>query len=213
MADPSVAGAQPDASSASRSVGRILAALFVIAVTAVFTVFANLILTFLFWKAAIGLNVLVIAFGVLLWSARGFTRFWRYVLIATVVAAVVPSVWIFRTTWTSHSRHDGRLAEMVATLCAVDLPSGATLEDCGGSITNTGNGNSCRYLATAVVRSDADLSTVTNELEAQGFDPTDLDQFGEPIDDGPAYTLVEGDELRLSLQASWQPQEGDLRCT
>jgi hypothetical protein len=208
----------PTGEQASAGIGRAaewaLGALVALILIGGFLLILNLFLTFVSWKAAVGTDLLALGAAAVVWKRRSLPPFFRYVIVGATVISVVAVAAVFRTTWITLARHDERLADMVATLCEIDLPSEATVEDCGGSITNTGNGNSCRYLATALVRPAGHRSTVVEALIAQGFAPAELNVWGDPIYDGRRYGLPEeGDEIRLYLQASWRQEEGDLRCT
>ena len=197
---------------AGRPVARVLGALVVIGAIAASLFFLVLFLTFASWKAAIAAEVAVVGAAVAMWKRRLLVPWLRYVVIAAILLTAIATATVLRTTWATQADHDARLSGMVSELCDVEVPTEAAVEDCDGSISNTGNGNSCRYLATATVASDADPDTVVATLEGEGFRPTELDVWDDPIEDGRAY-LVDSDGVRLFLQSSIQDDEGDLRCT
>lgn len=172
--------------------------------------FVNGFLLFVSWKGAVALDAAVLVAAAFLWVKANRSSAKRLVAtgagLATVVVAGV--AWPF---WFDHARHDARLAGMVDDLCAVDVPHGTSVEGCTGSITNTGNGDSCRYLATATVETD-DPVELESMLADEGFLATDVDAWGDPIADGRSYRRV-GERYELALQASRQPEGNDLRCT
>jgi hypothetical protein len=197
---------------ARRAVARVLGALGVIGAIAGSLFFLVLFLTFASWKAAVAAEVAVAGAAAVVWKRRLLAPWLRYVVIAAILLTAIATATVLRTTWATQADHDARLSGMVSELCDVEVPAEAAVEDCGGSISNTGNGNSCRYLATATVAGDADPDTVVATLEGEGFRPTELDVWDDPIEDGRAY-LVDSDDIRLFLQSSYQDDEGDLRCT
>jgi hypothetical protein len=190
--------------------GRVLRALVVIAATATVLFLLIYFLTFASWRLAVAIEVVVVVGSVVVWKRATSVPWLGYVVIASILlTAIAASVFLW-TTWVTQADHDARLSAMVAGFCEVQLPARDAVQDCSGSITNTGNGNSCRYLAGATVVG-RDPNTVVEALEEQGFRLTDLDLWGDPTEDGHSY-LVQGDEVRLFSQASWQDDEGDLRC-
>ncbi len=171
---------------------------------------ANLLLTFLWWKAAIALDAVLLVGAVLAWKRASEAWLARAVAASTILATLVVAGTAV-PIWKDHSRHDARLDRMADQLCSVDLPADASIDRCEGSITNTGNGNSCQYLVTATVR-PGDTEVFEQALEGKGFMQTELDIYGDPMGDGKAYRR-DGDLYELTLQASWEPSENDLRCT
>jgi hypothetical protein len=199
----------PDAGGA---VARVLGALVVIGAIAASLFFLVLFLTFTSWKVAVAAEVAVVGAAVAVWKRRLLAPWLRYVVIAGILLTAIATATVLRTTWVTRADHDARLSGMVSELCDVEVPAEAAVADCDGAISNTGNGNSCRYLATATVAGDADTDTVVTKLEGEGFRPTEFDVWNDPIEDGLAY-LVDSDGVRLFLQSSYQDDEGDLRCT
>lgn len=192
----------------SRIVGPIFVGLLIVLVL----LGLNLALTFASWQLAIAADVLVVVAAAVVWRRKIMETRSRNIIIGSLIVGVVLSAFAFRTTWATHSRHDARLADMVDTLCNADVPDDAKIQDCGGSLSNTGNGNSCRYWARAEVET-AEVGNVIDALRAQGFGSTDLNIWDEPIEDSLTYVVPTRDgSLHLSYQESWQPPEGDLRC-
>lgn len=196
--------------SAGKVASRVVGALLVIVAIATFQFLLVLFLTFASWKAAVGAEVLALAVAILVWKRRTVRPWLRPIVIGAILLSVLGIALMFRPTWTAQADHDARLSTMVDELCDTELPADSDLDDCDGSISNTGNGNSCRYLTSAVVNTD-DRTTAVASLRDQGFGETSLNVFGEVMDDGRTY-LVDGESLRVFLQSSWQDDEGDLRC-
>lgn len=171
---------------------------------------ANLMATLVSWKVALAADAAAVTAAPLLWR-RTPERAWlmRATTVLTAVACVAVAA-LFSPAWRDHARHDERLAAMAATLCATDLPEGARIGSCSGSITNTGNGNSCRYLVTAAVAAPSS-SALIDHLRDEGFEANELDVFGEPMHDGKTYWR-DGDQVRIALMSSWQDDANDLRC-
>lgn len=171
----------------------------------------NLFLTYIEWKIAVSMNLIVVGAAVYILKGRPRTVKRYLAGVALLILALTVTAVLF-STWRAQARHDLRLWRMAQVVCARDLPRGLSIEDCDGSISNTGNGNSCRYLATALVRGEA--SEVISHFKAQGYSSTGLDIWGDPMDDGRSYIVpYEEHEVRLAYQLSWAPDEGDLRCT
>jgi hypothetical protein len=191
-------------------VRRVFEALVVIVALAAVLGFLVLFLTLASWKAAVAAEILAVGAAGLAWKRRMFATWLRNVVIVTTLVVTVVLAVFMRSTWTVQAQHDARLSEMVSDLCTIDVSAGS-VQGCSGSISNTGNGNSCRYLATASIPDVSNAGVITSQLESEGFVPTELDVWGDPIEDGRAY-LVEGEDVRLFLQSSWQDEEGDLRC-
>jgi hypothetical protein len=210
-ADSTQAAQEPQPRKAGPLLGRILGALVVIAATASVLFVLVVFMSFASWKLGVAVVVIAVGGAAFAWNRSLFAPWLRYVLIVTIVLTAVSTTLLLRTTWMAQADHDARLSTMVAELCEVQLPAGSAFDDCDGSISNTGNGNSCRYLASAVVNTD-DRATVVASLRDQGFAETRLNVFREVMDDGRTY-LLERDSLRVFLQSSWQNDEGDLRCT
>lgn len=175
--------------------------------------FVNFLLTMIFWKSAVVLDGVVALVGLFVASRSSDTTWsFRVGALATTVMSLAAIVF-FQEIWASHAQHDARLRGMIETLCEVDVPVDAQLGQCGGSITNTGNGNSCQYWARAVVRTSASMQSAISQLETQGFQETELDIWNEPMSDGMTYWRDDDpNTLRLSFMESWEPQDNDLRC-
>jgi hypothetical protein len=166
------------------------------------------------WRVAAGMNAVSAGFGIwLLWHYRRRSTLVQLFGGAVLIAAIVWSV-LLVPTWRIQGRHDGRLAVLVDELCGITLPQGAFLDGCGGTIFNIGNGNSCSYWANGLIRTTADRAAVVTYLKGKGYQPTELNLWGEPIRDGRLYWLTddEPDAVHVSIMNSWQPDEGDLRC-
>jgi hypothetical protein len=164
------------------------------------------------WRVAVAFELLFPVGAILIWRRRILSSWTRYVYSGALVASALFSAVVLMPTWTSEARHDGRLGEMADQLCSIELRRGASVDGCGGSISNTGNGNSCQYLASATVTVPAGANVIGN-LEEQGFRRTRLDPWGDPGADGRTYVIGEDKELHVFLQYSWQDDEDDLRCT
>jgi hypothetical protein len=76
------------------------------------------------------------------------------------------------------------------------------------------NGNSCSYWANGLIHATGDRAAVVTYLNGKGYQPTELNLWGEPIRDGRLYWLTddEPDAVHVSIMSSWQADEGDLRC-
>ena len=173
-------------------------------------VLLNLFLTLAAWKSALAFDVVAVLAAPWLWSRASGAWLARGAVAGLALAALSVTL-VVRPSWVSHSQHDARLAQMTDELCGVDLPASADMGRCGGSITNTGNGNSCRYLVTATVET-RDPAELEAALRRQGFGPTTTDYGGYPQGDGMTYEPA-GDRYKLWLQSSYQPSDHDLRCT
>ncbi|MDQ4023990.1 MAG: hypothetical protein M3217_00645 [Actinomycetota bacterium] len=173
---------------------------------------ANVIATFFSWKLALLGDLVAVAAAWPLWR-RTPERSWALrAAIACVAGSCVVAAGAVWPTWRDHARHDGRLARMAAALCSTDLPDDATIVgSCDGSITNTGMGNSCRYLVTATVEA-ASIGSLIDHLRSDGFSANSFDLWGDPMHDGRTYWR-HGDHLRIALMNSWQENGHDLRCT
>jgi hypothetical protein len=184
-------------------IGAMVAALFI--VTALMTLFS--------WKLSLGADLLCAGAGLLWWGhSRG--KQWPFRLIpVSLVGMAIAAIVLFSSMWRTQAAHDAHLGHLVDELCGLELPQGTTLEDCRASITNTGNGNSCQYWARAELNTTASTSAVAEYLEDQGFSPTTLNVWREPIEDGRTYWSPTAGEFRIFLMESWRPDEGDLRCT
>lgn len=173
-------------------------------------VFANFFLTLASWKGALALDAIAVVAAPWLWSRASGAWVARAAVAGLALTALSVAL-VARPVWVSHSRHDARLETMVDRLCDVDLPPGAEMSGCEGSITNTGNGNSCRYLVAATVET-RDPRELEAALQRQGIGPTTLDSSGFPWSDGMTY--IPGDaRYGLWYQSSWQPSDDDMRCT
>jgi hypothetical protein len=160
-----------------------------------------------FWKFALAVPF-VAAGGAAIWCWRSGERRWPAFVIATgLVVVAVAMVFVFSSVWRSEAAHDAHLAGMVSELCGYQPPAGETLERCTGSITNTGNGNSCRYWARATIRESTSSDSVIASLQ--------LDVWNEPMHDGLTYWRPSDtpSAIELSLMESWRPPDDDLRCT
>lgn len=170
----------------------------------------NLFLTLVSWKAALAFDAVAVVVAPWLWFRASGAWLARAAVAGLALTALSVAL-VVRPIWVSHSRHDARLATMVARLCDVELPPGAEISGCEGSITNTGNGNSCRYLVAATVE-PRDPQELEAALQRQGIGPTSLDFEGKPEADGMTYMRA-GDRYRMWYQSSWEPSDDDLRCT
>lgn len=173
-------------------------------------ILVNLFLTLVSWKTALAFDAVAVVAAPWLWS-RASGAWLARAAVAGLALTALSFALVARPIWESHSRHDARLSNMVDDLCNVDLPPGAEMSGCEGSITNTGNGNSCRYLVAATVES-RDPSELEAALEQQGIGPTSLDFSGKPNSDGMTYMRA-GARYDLWYQSSYQPSDEDLRCT
>lgn len=162
------------------------------------------------WQWSVALDAVLLLGATFLWTQTKGSWVTRAVAGSTVLATLVVAATAV-PFWRDHSRHDARLDGMADELCAIDLPAGSTVGRCESSITNTGNGNSCRYLVRATVR-PGDVEVLERALEHQGFTQSGVDTWGEPMADGKTYRR-DGDVYDLTLQASWEPSENDIRCT
>lgn len=171
---------------------------------------------YIYWKAGVGACLALL--GVAISHAmrappprgRAIVQSSAMGLVALVPLLVMVPVW--QSQW-GHDRHLRDLVQQLCNISTADLE----VEGCSGSITNTGNGNSCRYAARATAWMIGTTTQLRTALLDAGFSPTALDQFGDVMDDGRTYfDLASEDRVataRLSLQESWQDQEDDLRCT
>jgi len=209
---PTPAAKGRESAAVGRAVARAIGALVAVASVAGVLFLLVLFLTYSSWKAAVAAEVLAVGATAYLWKRSAVESWLRYVAIAAVLLTAFATAVFLRSTWVEQADHDARLAAMVADLCDLDLPGSANVEDCGGTITNTGNGNSCRYLATATVAGNWESDSIVAALQDQGFASTELDIWDTPVKEGRAY-LVEGEAVRLFFQSSNQEAEGDLRCT
>lgn len=198
-------------------VARAFVGLGVLLVATVALGFVALVLSYIHWRTAAALCIGAIASPVIAWFVDPRRRTTNLtVLIPVALAALIISV-LFFSTWSSQLNHDRRLEAMSDELCGLDLPDEVDLDCRGGSITNTGNGNSCRYWARATVTYEGSSDDLRELLEKAGISPTELDIFEEPMDDGVRYHSLEEEggtaTAGLSNQAAWQDQDDDLRCT
>jgi len=166
------------------------------------------------WKVALAVPI-VVAAGAAVWCWRPREQRWPVLAIPTALAVLAVGMgFVFSSIWRSEAAHDAHLASMVQELCGFEPPAGASLERCSGSITNTGNGNSCRYWARAMIRSASASDPIVEYLGEQGFVETSLDIWNEPMLDGRTYWRSGPDPaaIELSLMESWRPPDDDLRC-
>ncbi len=185
-----------------------------LAVIAVVLLVAVLALTFLgAWKFAATVPVLVASGAGAWWWRSRKRRSPDSVLAAGAVVVAIGMTLLFFPVWRSQAIHDAHLADMVDVLCRYRPPAGASLDRCTGSITNTGNGNSCQYLARATIHLTTPPDPVIAHLEEQGFVETSLDIWGEPILDGLTYWRPSDSYVEVSLMESNRPRDDDLRCT
>lgn len=173
-----------DSSNRSTDPGSVIALLVGLVAGGFAILFMNFILTMLYWKAAVALNGLVAAGGVMFAARSSDRTLMVRVGLGAMALMGLAGLALFQDIWASHAEHDARLSRMVETLCRVDVPEPAQVDNCGGSISNTGNGNSCQYWARAVVRTAESIQPVLAELEAQGFQETELNIWNEPMSDG-----------------------------
>jgi hypothetical protein len=195
-------------------IGKALASVTALAVAAVALLFVDILSMLASWRVAAGANAVSAGFGIwLLWSYRRRSMLLQLLGGAILVPAIVWSV-LLLPTWRIQARHDGRLAVLVDELCGITLPEDASLDGCGGTIFNIGNGNSCSYWANGLIRTTADRAAVVTYLEGKGYQPTELNLWGEPARDGRLYWLTddEPDGVHVSIMNSWQPDEEDPRC-
>jgi hypothetical protein len=196
-------------------IAKSLAALIALVVAAVVLLFVDILFSMLpWWRVAVGANAVSAGLGIwLLWRYRRRSTLRQLFGAAILVPAIVWSV-VLTPTWRIQARHDARLAVLVDELCGITLPEDASLDGCGGTIFNIGNGNSCSYWANGVIRTAADRAAVVTYLEGKGYQPTELNLWGEPVRNGRLYWLTddEADTVHVSIMNSWQPDEGDLRC-
>jgi hypothetical protein len=189
--------------------------LIAVAVAALTLLFVDILSMWLAsWRVAAGANAVSAGFGIwLVWRYRRRSTLLQLFGGANLVPAIVWSV-LLVPTWRIQARHDGRLAVLVDELCGITLPEDASLDGCDGTIFNIGNGNSCTYWANGLIRTTADRAAVVTYLEGKGYQPTELNLWGEPARDGRLYWLTddEPDAVHVSIMNSWQPDEGDPRC-
>jgi hypothetical protein len=195
--------------------GTAVATLIALAVAAVTLLLVDILSMWLAsWRVAAGANAVSAGFGIwLVWRYHRRSTLLQLFGGAILVPAILWSV-LFVPTWQIQARHDGHLAVLVDELCGIALPEDASLDGCDGTIFNIGNGNSCTYWANALIRTTADRAAVVTYLEGKGYQPTELNLWGEPARDGRLYWLTddEPDAVHVSIMNSWQPDEGDLRC-
>ena len=153
------------------------------------------------WKLSVAFFVFMAASAAILARGRSLTS---RLTGAAVGIAVIGLLVFFVPTWQAHSEHDARLGRFVDQLCSVDVPDGVSVEECGGDIGNTGNGNSCEYRAWAIVRGgDA----------AEAFErPYEPAYPSSPGVEGPTFSDREGDGFKVTISQGWTSEEGDLRC-
>jgi hypothetical protein len=193
---------------------KALAILIALVVAAVVLLSVDFLSMLASWRVAAGVNAVSAGFGIwLVWRYRHRSTLLQLFGGVILVPAIVWSV-LLVPTWRIQARHDGRLAVLVDELCGITLPDDASLDGCGGTIFNIGNGNSCSYWADGLIRTTASRAAVVTYLEDNGYQPTELNLWGEPARDGRLYWLTddEPDAVHVSIMNSWQPDEGDPRC-
>jgi hypothetical protein len=123
---------------------KALASVTALAVAAVALLFVDILSMLSSWRVAAGANAVAAGSGIwLLWSYRRRTMLLQLLGGAILVPAIVWSV-LLVPTWRIQARHDDRLAVFVDELCGITLPEDASLDGCGGTIFNIGNGTRVR---------------------------------------------------------------------
>jgi len=177
---------------------------FIGAVVAAATGFALLVFSgaALLFSAKISILafIVVTAWGLILWRAG--SRLSR-AMAAGVTIPTVGLLILFVPAWATHLDHDRRLDRFVDELCSVDIGRRGSVVECGGSISNTGNGNSCEYSVWARVTGDVDQRLFRRSYEGAYPEARGVE--------GPTFEETD-DGFMVTVSQGWMPDEGDLRC-
>ena len=182
--------------------------------------FVTLMVTFFAWWAGLAVCAACFAGGVLLWR-RGRSPTSRPTSAGIAMASVAVGV-LLSPVWGSGFSHDRRLADLKHRLCEVAVPPQTTVEDCGGSISLTSNGNHCDYEASMVIRSRRSRHEVLafyRETPLVGTQDFPLEGAGTEGETGIAVQFLFDDPESKTITATVRvydpgyPAESDVRCT